>query len=206
MLDSSTRKANARLFVAAVVAAIVAIIPTLVVTAVASAATYNSTPQKPGSVTIQAAGTSFLLKNYSNGYCLDIADEAVDGPVVQWACNGKPSQYWHVGSSLDGYYQIVNGNGTCLSLNGGNTAAGTEVVGLKCLGTTRTDQYWFAQAEFLHGSIWYTALDNYAGIKKALDNVVTPIGGSSAEGANLVITPYVPANDQFWAVGSTPIT
>jgi len=136
-----------------------------------------------------------FLVNYNSGLCLGISGGHDNAPAVQWNClTGHPDQQWHTGGTNSaGYYQIVNGDGECLGVSGGSTAAGARVVGWSCLGTGHPDQYWLYQG-LITCATYYSPIFNY---KSGL--VLGVSGNSGAVGAAVVIWPYQGVcNNQFW--------
>lgn len=186
MLNNGTRKTKLRAFVTAIIVAVITAI-SLTVTAPA-----GSTAQ------------TFIEQNWVSppGWCLGVANDAAAGQVIQWACDGKSDQTWQWGSEngFTGYYELVNGGGDCLGLSGGGTIAGTPVISGPCQG--RADQYWRTAAECVrmtsHGNVDYWPLFSYAASSRGLYVIGSP-GGTTKEGADMVLEGYITACDfQFW--------
>jgi hypothetical protein len=92
----------------------------------------------------------FAIVNSANAsLCLGTSGTAKFGVVTDVSCAGNlyaAADTWHWTSGSGGE-QLVNANGACLGLNGGKTAAGTQLYGVDgCDGATR---YWVS---FLYSS------------------------------------------------------
>jgi hypothetical protein len=164
----------------------------------ASAAT-TSLPS-PGST------DAFQVYNYNSGLCLGITGGEDKAPAVQWTCLGTshPDQYWHWGTTVGGYvvdpdgnvlpaYQLINGDGECLGIEGGETTEGADAVGWTCLGTGHPDQYW-ALDTYISCSGYNPLIDLNSGY------VLGVLGNSTKVGASVVQWAYQGVcNNQFWA-------
>jgi Ricin-type beta-trefoil lectin domain-like len=164
--------------------------------AAAPGRSHRLAPASP--VSIPAPGvrpdSSFEVVNYNSGLCLGISGDKNDQPAVQFTCNGNADQQWHWGSqnaSYSGWYQLVNGNGSCLGVSGGSLSEGASVVGFSCLGSTHYDQYWTPLGYSCSG---YVPLDDLNS-----NYVLGVSGNSTAVGAAVVQWAYQGAcNNQFW--------
>lgn len=136
-----------------------------------------------------------FIVNYNSGRCLGITGGKHEAPAVQFTClSGHPDQQWHTGAvNSAGYYQIVNGDGQCLGVQGGSTGQGARVYGWNCLGPSHPDQYWRYDGNITCGT-YYSPIINYAS-----GRVVGVVGNSTANGAAVVIWSYQGVcNNQFW--------
>jgi Ricin-type beta-trefoil lectin domain len=137
--------------------------------------------------------TAFTIHNLNSGLCLGISGGRDNAPAVQWNCNGHPDQIWQAGSAYGntGFSQLINGNGQCLGVAGGSTAAGAHVVSWTC-NTAHQDQYW-RQDNF-------TCAGGYFPILNLSSNLVLGVSGNSfSAGAAVVIWPFQnECNNQFW--------
>jgi len=152
------------------------------------------TPSSPGADPGSKYGPPmpFDVFNYNSGLCLGISGDANDQPAVQWGCNVNRDQRWHWGSqnsSYNGWYQLVNANGSCLGVSGGSVSEGAQVVGWSCNG--HLDQYWAAGSSGCGG---YVPLFNLN------SGYVAGVGGNSkTQGADVVQWQYQGVcNNQFW--------
>src|SRR5262245_1636917 len=75
------------------------------------------------SVAVVPSSETFRLHNYlAAGKCIGIS---TGGYAGSWWCTTNPDQTWHWGSKIDlGGYQLVNGNGQCLGVDGGSWSMG----------------------------------------------------------------------------------
>jgi hypothetical protein len=124
-------------------------------------------------------GGNFEIVNSANpALCLGTSGTASFGLVAEVNCAGglaTTADTWHWTSGSGGE-QLVNLNGACLGLNGGKTAAGTQLYGVDgCNGVTR---YWVS---FLYSTspvtvyLWNTAAQYEAVPNPRPGNVGTPI-------------------------------
>jgi Ricin-type beta-trefoil lectin domain-like len=145
---------------------------------------------------IGADTTLGFVLNYNSGRCLGITGGEHEAPAVQFTClSGHPDQQWHTGAANSaGYYQIVNGDGQCLGVQGGSTAQGARVYGWNCLGPSHPDQYWLYDGNITCGT-YYSPIINYKS-----GRVLGVAGNSTANGAAVVIWSYQGVcNNQFWS-------
>jgi hypothetical protein len=170
-------------------------------TALASAST--------GSAPSITTGTSLgFLYDAVGGACLGITGGNDDAPAELWNClSGHKDQQWHVGSAYgDGYHQIVNGDGECLGVAGGSHAAGAQVVGWNCLGTSHGDQYWSISVSSCDGfgdfSLVNLATDTSLGVPYVLGTK----GGVTTPGTPAVQWPWQndTCNNQNWYGSNYP--
>jgi hypothetical protein len=137
---------------------------------------------------------SFQVINYHSGLCLGISGGRNDAPAVQWGCNGHADQSWHWGSqnsSFPGWFQLVNGNGSCLGISGGSLNQGAQAVGWSCLGSGHFDQYWAPVNASCSGYVPLANLNS--------GYVLGVAGNSLSQGANVVQWGYQGVcNNQFW--------
>jgi hypothetical protein len=134
---------------------------------------------------------TLVFVNYSVDRCIGIAG----GQASIDNCTYENDQAWQViatktvhGST---YAQIENTKGLCLGVSK------TRVVGQTCH-SADNDQYW---NNTLNGKICGTATPV---INLATGNWVTVEGGSTANGAPVVMRPYQNrCNDQFWTLKAT---
>ena len=73
-------------------------------------------------------------------YCLDDMGGTQGTQAAIWACNGGVNQNWAANPVVGGY-QIVNGSGLCLDVNGAFSTNGTKVQSYTCNGSSA--QTWF---------------------------------------------------------------
>ncbi|MEV4140619.1 RICIN domain-containing protein [Dactylosporangium sp. NPDC049742] len=136
------------------------------------------------------------LRNAHTGKCLGVAN----GLAGSWTCTKGRDQLWHQGNcplEKPGYCQVVNGNGQCLAVDGGEVTEGRRVWGFPCSGTD--DQYWTA-LEMMAGQI--VNFVNYRGTWQdgEPDYVLAVYGRSMDNGAPVVIWRYHPEfPDHTWS-------
>jgi hypothetical protein len=217
MLGKGMHRTKIRLLMAAALLGLAAVIPASITAPAALAkADHHGLPEldgmriHPGPKT----GDPFTLKNWSDGMCLGIAANAYEGDAVQWKCNGSTNQSWAYGAELGstGFYQLVNGNNSCLGILGGSTANGAQVVGWQCLATNPANQFWYwgdylavvADCIKANGDVYtyYWPLNNWA-----VDGDVAGVNrASTAEGADIVNWQYqTECNNQAWSDGYSVI-
>jgi len=186
-------------------------------TASAAAAGMSSHISRPvnASITavppIAAAADPFNLANFlstviGRRICLGISGGVDEGPAIVFACNTHPDQEWHFGNAFPGdavYSQIINGNNDCLSLQGGNTATGTQLVARDCGpiidSNQHKDQFWFPTAVDCSG---YHPLLNLKATQahNGTDFVAGTRNHGTANGTAVEIRKYENVcNDQFWS-------
>jgi hypothetical protein len=137
------------------------------------------------SVNAAQASTWDQIYNWNSNKCVGI-DSGLAGI---WNCTNNPDQTWHWGDDYLGVYayrQLVNGNGKCLGVQGGSTAAGARVVAWTCNGNP--DQYW------LYNSFYNTVTNNNSGM------ILGVSGGSTANSAAVVQWYNNGHPDQSWNI------
>jgi hypothetical protein len=167
----------------------------LLMPAVASAATARATSPPAisfGHRGVAAAGAAaipnipssgtFQIHNYlAAGKCIGIS---TNGYAGSWYCTTNPDQTWHRGNvNLDGY-QLVNGDGQCLGVDGGSTSLGARIRAWSCNG--HSDQNWFY--DYSRGYFTNSGTGLVIGIWRA----------STANGASLVQWSENTNGDQYW--------
>lgn len=186
---------------AAIAVVILAATSLATIAAAASAATRPHQVNKLAHVSLSPTqgsrvGTaqSFHIVNYHSRLCLGIAGDKNDQVAVQWGCINHADQIWHWGSqnsSHPGFYQLVNGNNSCLGIAGGSRAEGARAVGWTCYGSAHLDQYW---APLPYTCSGYVPLENLGS-----GYVMGVAGNSTAQGAPVVQWRYQGVcNNQFW--------
>jgi Ricin-type beta-trefoil lectin domain-like len=166
----------------------------------ATAASAASAPQKTAkamglAVTpdIPSAGGFNIYNANASGKCIGIAD----GLAGDWNCTSNPDQTWHWGAvNASGWQQLINGNGLCLGVQGGGDAQGTRIVAFTCLGTGHPDQYWTVGDDGYGGN----NILNYEAYSDPNTSVslIGVGGGSTANGAPVVLWYYDGTANQFW--------
>lgn len=153
----------------------------------ANASETTSSTTAPGAVTpVVPNVTTFAIHNVNaTGKCIGIA---ADGIAGDWNCTGHADQTWHKQNfNSVGFYQLVNNNGACLS--GGNDTQGAAVYATTC-NTGDFSQFWsFATNSYI---------SNYAANVQGFTMVIGVYGGSTNNGAALVMWPPKGHTDQFW--------
>jgi hypothetical protein len=93
---------------------------------------------RPGATALATGGFQIHNANpNSPGKCIGISGNLAG----DWNCTTNPDQTWHWGSAIaSGWYQLVNGKGQCLAVNGASDSAGARILGWSCVGSA--DQYW----------------------------------------------------------------
>ncbi|WP_318205712.1 RICIN domain-containing protein [Streptomyces sp. SCL15-4] len=106
-------------------------------TAMTGATTAQAAPESARA----AKATPFYdsLVNYHSGKCLEIPGGSTKNGVQaqQWTCNGRKHQKWmlrysetRVGLKL--YYAVNERSGKCLSVKGGSSKNGTQIIQWPC--------------------------------------------------------------------------
>jgi hypothetical protein len=133
---------------------------------------------------------TLTLSNDNSSLCLGITAGKDDADAIQEDCNNAMDQIWNTGSEYkkSGYYSLINGDGECLGVLNGRTAAGARVTGWYC--TTAKQYYWKWVAS--SGGEYY--LVNYnSGMALGV------LGNSVSVGAAVVQVPENGASDsQRW--------
>ena len=131
---------------------------------------------------IPSSGT-FQIHNYlAAGKCIGIS---TGGYAGSWYCTTNPDQTWHRGNVNEwGVYQLVNGNGQCLGVDGGSWSMGARIRAWSCNGNS--DQYWFYDFSRLYFTNFGSGL------------VIGIRGASTANGASLVQWSENTNGDQRW--------
>ncbi|MFI2378278.1 RICIN domain-containing protein [Streptomyces sp. NPDC018964] len=156
---------------------------------------------------LPAVLTKVLIRNNTNGTCVDIpnfASGTVDGPIIHADCNGAPddNQLWNLEKRYSGagpggvpLFQIRNVmDSMCLDLPGyGSVGSETKVTEFPCDGTKGDNQLWWLDKQ-PDGKFW---IRNAAGNNMCLDSY-----GVDDERRDLVITPCAPENqnNHEWAI------
>jgi hypothetical protein len=127
------------------------------------------------------AGTTFTIYNLNASKCVGIA---ASGEAGDWNCTGNADQTWHWGAGApgSGYSQLVNGNGQCLATNGNK---GNSVYATVC-NPRNGYEFW----------AWSTA--DY--IVSSSGEILAVSGGSTANGAPLIMWDATGSADQFWGL------
>jgi hypothetical protein len=214
MLGKGIRRTKIRLLMAAALLGMAAVITASIAAPAALAKTHHPGHSRIDSMRVHPGprtGDPFTWKNITDGMCLGIAANAYEGDAVQWKCNGSTNQDWAWGGELGstGFYQIVNGNNSCLGLAGGDHSNGTQVVGWQCYGT-HDDQYWtwFDDAGLCTTqsgdtiTYYFPIIDYLDNTNTGGEEVVGVSGGSTSEGAKLVgYELNGDCNNQWWTDG-----
>lgn len=149
--------------------------------------------------------SDYGLVNYQSPadtpYCLGVTGDANDQPSVLWQCNGHADQRWqfkpvYPNKSAGGYTfeNLVNNNGSCLAVQGGGYAQGTNLYGWTCKDTD--DQFWAVAGA---GCGDYAALLNYNAYIHGEFYVAGVNGGDIKDGTNIILFYYQrECNNQFW--------
>lgn len=126
---------------------------------------------------------SFNVQNKNApGKC--VGTDAYSGLAGLWPCSTHPDQVWHWEvSNPQGYAELVDGYGRCLSIQSGSSGQGAQVQASPCTGSA--DQYW-ARTSGLY-------LQNYQS-----HLVMGVLGASIANGAPIVQWGMNSSNDQQW--------
>jgi hypothetical protein len=127
------------------------------------------------------------IVNQYTGKCIGIAN----GVAGDWTCTHNADQTWHWGASVaTGWYQLINGNGQCLAVDGGTIRQGSRILGFKCVGSA--DQYWWRYAGV-------GPISNYKGFSDPDTAWVIGVGGgSTSNGAPVVLWPDDGSTNQLW--------
>jgi hypothetical protein len=143
------------------------------------------------------ASATFSIYNYQSvtadkNLCLGITGDADNKPAVLWTCEGSKDQTWHFGAELGttGFYELINGLGQCLAVQGGSDEEGADLYGWTCEGTE--DQYWTVYDAKCKDT--FCPINNYES-----GYVIGVEGGSDEPGAAIVQWPFEEnANNQYW--------
>ncbi|MGW4034150.1 RICIN domain-containing protein [Streptomyces sp. NPDC004838] len=153
---------------------------------------------------LPAVTSRVLIKNNSNGTCVDIptAGGRRDGPVHHSTCNSNTddNQLWNVEKRYDSagpggvpLFQIRNvSDGMCLDLPGTKAAGSdTRVTQSGCAGTTKDNQMWWLDKR-ADGKFW---IRNAASADMCLDSY-----GRDEKRRELMIWPCAPEsrNNHMW--------
>jgi Ricin-type beta-trefoil lectin domain len=130
-----------------------------------------------------------------DGLCLGISGGKDDAPAGQFRCVTHPDQFWHWGTSSNGYKQLINGDGQCLGVAGGSDKYGARIVGWRCNG--HPDQYWTSYLVNEGGTTWED-FANYDPLSNGDEAVLGIAGGSTKIGAAAVQWAYTAAANQLW--------
>jgi hypothetical protein len=128
------------------------------------------------------ASASFNLQNKNApGKC--IGTDANSGLAGLWPCTTHPDQVWHFETAnAQGFAEVVDGYGNCLSIQSGSTALGAQLQASPCTGSQ--DQFWLRSGLFLQN------------FKSGF--VAGVFGASTANGAPIVQWSRDTSNDQQW--------
>lgn len=150
-----------------------------------------------GLIRPKVAGSGNIV-NQASGRCIGISV----GLAGDWDCaSNADQQYYYADYFVDSngitWANLRNGNGQCLAVSGGSTAAGARIAIWDCVGSA--DQYWLVQYN------QFTHLINFNGYYSTAHpgegaDVVGVAGGSTANGAPLVLWTWVDAANQYWDV------
>ena len=135
-----------------------------------------------------AAGTQIHNGN-ADGKCIGISGYIAG----DWLCTTNPDQTWHFDTNqcITAYYcHLVNGEGKCLAVAGGVNADATEIWGFNCGNSNNPDQYWGQTAGSPFNLVNYMAGHRVLGVW----------GGSTDNGARLVLFHYDGTSNQYWYV------
>jgi hypothetical protein len=126
---------------------------------------------------------SFNLQNKNApGKC--VGTDAYSGLAGLWPCTTHPDQVWHFeAANAQGFAEVVDGYGRCLSIQSGSTAQGAQLQASACTGSP--DQFWDRPAGLY--------LENF---KSGL--VTGVLGASTSNGAAIVQWAKNTSNDQQW--------
>jgi Ricin-type beta-trefoil lectin domain-like len=143
-----------------------------------------------------AATTTFKIYNDEAQECIGIDS----GAAGAWACSvDGADQTWHWGpASREGYYELVNGAGKCLATASNSAAEGVQIRAVSCAqnSTDPNDVFWLTGPAPASG--WHYLFNYNSGL------VIGILGGSNANGAELVQWQALPHPDQYWDLPATP--
>jgi hypothetical protein len=159
-----------------------------------AAAPAGASPAATRAATAAAAST-FQIYNDKAQECIGIDS----GAAGAWVCSGGADQTWHWGSvSRDGFHELINGDRQCLGVANSSGAEGAQIRAVSCAQTTNDpdDVFWATSASPAAGwdYIW-----NFNSLL-----VIGILGGSNANGAELVQWQQLSHPDQYWFLPSTP--
>lgn len=99
--------------------------------------------------------------------------------------------------SRAGYYELVNGDGQCLGTASNSAAEGVQIRAVSCAqnGNDPNDVFWATVPAPAAG--WYRILSYNSGL------VIGILGGSNANGAELVQWQPLSHPDQYWSLPPT---
>ncbi|MGX1369524.1 hypothetical protein RKD19_004883 [Streptomyces canus] len=151
--------------------------------------------------------TRVLIKNNTNGTCVDIpgfSKGSADGPVIHAQCHNTTddNQLWNVEKKYSSagpggvpLFQIRNVmDGLCLDLgNFGARPGATKVQEFPCNGTTADNQLWWLDKQ-ADGKFW---IRNFASRNQCLDSYA-----NNDQNKNLIIWPCAPesSNNHEWSI------
>lgn len=178
----------------AVVAALLAL-TILLPTATASAASPSANPGVSLPQTLPN-GPGQINNAWAIGKCIGIDKASQAG---DWFCTTNADQTWHwdknhcVEPSLGVWCAVVNGNNQCLATaNGGSAAPGTKLIQFSCVYSE--DQMW----QFVNNSDGTWRIFNFKGFIEGEEVLIGVAGGSTANGAALVLWRDTGDRNQDW--------
>lgn len=137
------------------------------------------------------------LFDYNSFRCIGIA--AGQPYAAQWDCTANHDQVWHSGLTVaSNWVQVINGNNQCLGTAGGNTTRGTRITAFSCAGDPN-NQFWSFVPAPVSGTYY---LENFAAALAGRNYVVGVEGGSTANGAKLVLWDMLTHPDQYWGLAA----
>lgn len=148
---------------------------------------------------LPAVMTHVLIKNNTNGTCVDIPGNTSgpnDGPIGHAVCNSNTddNQLWNLEKRYDSagpggvpLFQIRNVmDAKCLDLPGYGAAGGaTNVTEFPCNGTDQDNQLWWFDKQ-QDGTFW---IRNFASDNQCLDSYA-----NNEDNKNLIVWPCAPEN------------
>jgi hypothetical protein len=141
------------------------------------------------------ATSTFNIHNPNSGRCIGIRPNGYAGI---WNCTTNPDQTWQWQNAISSggvvWAQLVNGNGMCLGVSAGSTSAGARIRVWQC--ESVMNQYWSLSNP--NGTSYIVNLGglNANGFGGAC--IIGVRGGSTANGADLVLWAPTGAPNQFW--------
>lgn len=144
-----------------------------------------------------AATTTFKIYNDEAQKCIGIDS----GAAGSWLCSSDgPDQAWHweQNVSREGYHELVNGYGQCLGTASNSAAEGVQIRAVSCAqdSSDPNDVFWTTGSSPAAG--WDYLFNFNSGL------VIGILGGSNANGAELVQWQPLPHPDQYWSLPSNP--
>jgi hypothetical protein len=152
-----------------------------------------------------AATGTFNIVNPNSGRCIGIDTSGYAGI---WNCTSNPDQTWHWQNFISArgltWAELENGNNMCLDLFGGKTSAGTRIIAVQCYGAASQD--WTmpvgsgTTVSYIYNLAAADANDPTGFVIGSNGVAIVGVsGGSTANGAALVLWGPVNHPDQFWS-------